>query len=182
MVGEAIKQWDFSNRLAAATLSLGMLLSLTGCSVFGKSSAKGLGEKPIALEGSDSAEAFKRLKQAKSQNAIVLQIDGDSMPIRVLPLPPDGRPVFVSDLLKQTGIQEKMGRILVTVYRPADDGYSSARMDVRFDQSGEKVRPECDYSLRAGDRIRIVEDTNTGITSMLDSLLPSNASKAIIGR
>ncbi len=165
-----------------ALLAIGLLIPLTGCSLFGKQSPKSLEDAGVSLEGSSSAEAYKRLKQAKSQNAIVLQIDGDSMPIRILPLPHDGRPVFVSDLLTQTGIQEKMGRVLVTVYRTADDGFSSARMDVKFDGKGDKVRPECDYSLRAGDRIRILEDPSNGFTGLLDQLLPTNASRAIIGR
>lgn len=178
-----VNQRTSQQQVALMTVvAFGLLMPLTGCSVFGKHAPKSLEDSGVALEGSSSAEAYKRLKQAKSQNAIVLQVDGDSMPIRVLPLPHDGQPVFVSDLLTQTGIQDKMGRVLVTVYRTGDDGFSSARMDVKFDDKGEKVRPECDYSLRAGDRIRILEDPSNGLTGLLDQILPSNASRAIIGR
>jgi len=153
-----------------------------GCSLLQKSGGnKGL-DATMALQGSESADAFQRMRQAKSQNAIVLQVEGDSEPIRVLPLPPDGRPVFVSDLLRQTGVQEKMNRMLVTVHRSSPVDYEGAKMDVRFEEDGDAIRPETDYALQSGDRIRIRKDSRTAFGNMMEQILPANASRAVIGR
>lgn len=139
-------------------------------------------DQAVPLQGSEAAEMYKRIQQAKSQNSIVLQVSGDSQPIRVLPLPADGTPVFVSDLLKQTGIQEKMGRMLVSVHRSSPADFAGAKMDVRFDEEGETIRPETDYALRSGDRVKIMKDPQTSFGNLLDQILPSNASRAFIGR
>lgn len=153
-----------------------------GCSTFSKPGKDSMFDPQVSLQGSDSNEAYKRASQAKSQNSLVLQVAGDSQAIRVLPLPPDGRPVFVGDLLKQTGIQEKMGRMLVTVYRPSPTDFAGAKMVVRFDDEGETVRPETDYSLQAGDRVKISKDTTTSMSRFIDQILPANASRAMSGR
>ena len=88
----------------------------------------------------------------------------------------------VGDLLKQTGIQEKMGRMLVTVYRPSPTDFAGAKMVVRFDDEGETVRPDTDYSLQAGDRVKISKDTTTSMSRFIDQILPANASRAMTGR
>lgn len=153
-----------------------------GCSTFSKSAGDNSLEATLPLQGSDSADAFQQMRQAKSQNSIVLQVDGDSKPVRVLPLPPDGKPVFVSDLLRQTGIQEKMGKMLVTVHRGSPVDFEGAKMDVRFSEDGDSIRPETDYSLQSGDRIRIRKNPKTAFSNLVDQILPSNASRAIVGR
>jgi hypothetical protein len=169
-------------RHSRCLIGLLALASCGGCSVLNKSSGTMNLESAIPLQGSDSADAFQRMRQAKSQNSIVLQIDGDSQPIRVLPLPPDGKPVFVSDLLRQTGVQEKMGRMIVTVHRSSTVDYQGAKMEVRFSTNGETIRPETDYALQSGDRIKIMKDSRTGFGNMLEQILPANASRAFMGR
>lgn len=169
----------FSLAVAACTF---MVSVSGGCSMFPKSGKDAIVDESVALQGSESAEAFQRIRQAKAQNAIVLQVTGDSEPIRVLPLPPDGRSVFVSDLLRQTGIQEKLGRMHVTVYRSSPVDFMGAKMEVRFDEEGEVIRPETDYALQAGDRIRIAKDTTTRLNKLFDQIIPPNGSKAITGR
>jgi hypothetical protein len=159
-----------------------LAMNCGGCSMFNKSSKELMYDQQVPLHASDSNETHKQVQQAKSQNSLVLQVEADSQPIRVLPLPPNGRPVFVSDLLKQTGIQEKMGRMIVTVYRPSPVDFAGAKMIVRFDDEGETVRPETDYSLQAGDRVKISKDTTTSLSKFVDQIIPPNASRAIIGR
>jgi len=165
--------------VAIATL---MIMNCGGCSMISKPSKDLMFDQQVPLQGSDSNEAYQRVRQAKSQNALVLQVEGDSQPIRVLPLPADGRPVFVGDLLKQTGIQEKMGRMIVTVYRPSPADFAGAKMVVRFDEEGETVRPETDYSLQAGDRVKISKDTSTSLGKFIDQILPANMSRAVVGQ
>ncbi|MGV3486827.1 MAG: hypothetical protein ACO1RT_20595 [Planctomycetaceae bacterium] len=166
------------HRIAALVL----LLACSGCSTLIKSASDTSLVQAASLQGSESAEVYKRIQQAKSQNSIVLQVTGDSQPIRVLPLPSDGTPVFVSDLLRQTGIQEKMGRMLVSVHRSSPVDYAGAKMEVRFDEEGESIRPETDYALQSGDRIKIAKDPRTSFGNLMDRIIPSNASRAIVGR
>ncbi len=161
--------------------SLILVGSMTGCSILGKPSRELAFDESAALQGSDSAEVYQRIRQAKTQNAVVVQVADDSQPIRILPLPADGRSVFVSDLLKQTGVQDKLGRMLVTVYRSSPVDYAGAKMVVKFEDKGDAVRPETDYALQAGDRIKIAKDTSTAIGGIFDQILPSNGSRAIVG-
>jgi hypothetical protein len=158
------------------------ILICSGCSTFSKANKESRLDPAVPLQGSDSAEVFKRIQQAKAQNSVVLQVAGDSQPIRVLPLPTDGTPVFVSDLLRQTGIQEKMGRMMVTVHRSSAVDYAGAKMEVRFDDEGEIVRPETDYALQSGDRVKIAKDPRTSFGTLLDQILPANASRALVGQ
>jgi hypothetical protein len=152
-------------------LATGMLVVMPGCNVFGKRDNPPSGGE-FALQASDSADVLKRVREAKSQNSVVVQVIGDSTPVRVLPLPPDERSVFVSDLLKQTGLQESFGPMRVTLFRENSHSPMGIPMEVKFAARGGDVRPEADYALRAGDRIRISKDDRTAWGEMLNQFLP----------
>jgi len=161
-------------------LCLLALISGSGCSLFRKPSPD-----PTALsaplKGSDSAAVYQRIREAKSQNSIVLQIAGDSSPIRVLPLPPDGQSVFISDLLKQTGLQDKFGHVRATLYRATPESPAGVPMEVRFDERSGEIRPEADYALQAGDRLKIAKQEKPAFGGMFEQLLPSNGARALRG-
>jgi hypothetical protein len=170
-----------TSRVAVWTICLIAAGATPGCHLFQKPGVGTLAAESTPLRGSDSAEVFQRIREAKSQNAIVMQIAGDSSPIRVLPLPPDGQSVFISDLLKQTGIQDKLGRIHATLYRPTPDDPSGIRMEVKFSERSGIIRPETDYALQAGDRIRISKNEQSSFAGMFDQILPSNGARAFRG-
>lgn len=134
------------------------------------------GDSATPLEANPQTKIFQRIKQAKSQNAIVLQIEGDAEPIRVLPLPPEGQSVNVSDLLEQTEVQRQVGRMQVRIYRDSPQQMDGIRMDVSLE--GNRVKPESDYALRPGDRILVRKDDTSVIDRMLDGVLPRNAARA----
>ena len=107
----------------------------------------------MATSESMSMESYAKIQQAEAQNSIVLQIHGDDVPFRVLPLPDDGRSVFVSELLRETGIEKRLGMMNVALFRKAPGAIEGARMAVEF--ADGKVVPTTDYSLRPGDRIEV---------------------------
>lgn len=156
------------------------LLSGSGCSLFRKPS-QDVGALSAPLQGSESAAVYQRIREAKSQNSIVLQIAGDSSPIRVLPLPPDGQSVFISDLLRQTGLQDKFGHVRATLYRATPEAPAGVPMEVRFDERSGEIRPEADYALQAGDRLKIAKQEKPAFGGMFDQLLPSNGARALRG-
>tara|TARA_R110002049_G_scaffold2750_8_gene22139 strand:- start:50543 stop:50971 length:429 start_codon:yes stop_codon:yes gene_type:complete len=125
----------------------------------------------MQLQGSESAQAFKRVAQAKSQNAIVLHVPGDAEPMRVLPLPGDGQSVFVSDLLRQSGVQQKIGRVQAVLYRSSPQSINGIRMAVNMAPDGKTVRPESDYALRAGDRLEVAEAPPRPLNGMFTTIL-----------
>jgi hypothetical protein len=153
-------------------LVVGLTL-MTGCNVFEKND-KSLASGEMPLQGADSAEIFQRIREAKSKNAVVVQVAGDSTPVRVLPLPPDGRSVYVSDLLTQTGIQEKLGSLSATLYRANPQTPSGIPMEVRFDPRGGSVRPDSDYALQPGDRLKVSKAEKPLLGGMLDQIIPRN--------
>ncbi|MCC9658435.1 hypothetical protein [Rhodopirellula halodulae] len=128
--------------------------------------------------GSFTEEVYHKVREAKANDSIVLQVVGDRVPVRVLPLPPatgsgaQGRSVFLSTLLKQTGIGDRFGRMEAALYRHSADSMEGIRMDVQFaDRGTGEVRPESDYALRAGDRLVIREAPGGGLGSLVDMAL-----------
>lgn len=147
------------------------VLGLGGCNLM---EFRPLGSQgSLAEETSATEDLYRRLREAQSQNAVVVQVIGDSTPLRVLPLPPDNRSIFVSQLLQQTGILEKFGAIEVTVYRTTPGMPGGVPMEVRFNPKTGDIRPECDYALRPGDRIRVAE-ADSAFETFLDRFIPSS--------
>ena len=115
-------------------------------------------------------EAYHKIREAKTQNAIVLQVAEDEQPVRVLPLPPGQKSVFVSELLTQTGVLKKLGSVQATLYRPSPDSISGVPMEIQFADDGT-VDPTTDYGLRPGDRVQIQKKTTTAIESFVNMAL-----------
>lgn len=165
----------------ALWICLVALAAAPGCQVLGKPARGAVADEATPLRGNASVEVYQRIREAKSQNSIVLQVAGDSTPIRVLPLPPDGRAVFVSDLLQQTGVLDKLGHVRATLYRNTPQAPSGIPMEVRFDEASGAVRPEADYALQAGDRLKVVKEERSAFGGMFDQLLPANGARALRG-
>ncbi len=129
----------------------------------------GLGAEPgFQLEPSRSEEIYHKVRQAHAQNSIVLHIVGDDTPARVLPLPPEQKTVFVSDLLEQTGVRKKLGSVDAILYRYAQGTIGGVRMKVKMSEDKRTVRPESDYALRAGDRLEVVKAKHATLDKLLD--------------
>jgi hypothetical protein len=178
----------------AASLSVCLVFVMTGCSPLKAPSAAGLdlmspgllmpglktkkgtqyqlpdgsiSAKAISDDGSMTMQAHQKIQEAKAQNAIVLQVAGDEQPIRVLPLPPGGRSVFVSELLTQTGVLRRLGAVDASLYRPSKESISGIKMEVKFAEDGS-VDPASDYGLRPGDRVQVRAKTNSPIQKLVD--------------
>ena len=139
-------------------LALPLLCALTGCSAFqikDPASEKYRPSDPGYLAGAQSMEVYQKVRQAKAQNGIVLEVVGDSEPVRVLPLPPGGQSVFVSNLLEQTGVLQKIGALDAVLYRSSPSSIEGVRMEVRMGKNHRSVQPESDYALQPGDRLRV---------------------------
>ncbi|NND98629.1 MAG: hypothetical protein HKN47_15010 [Pirellulaceae bacterium] len=145
------------------TLVILACLCSTGCSTFDFSpSGEGvpyIGAEPgvMLLDPSETEETYNAVRQARSRNAVVLHVMGDSDPIRILPLPQDGKTVLISDLLRQSGVQKALKSIDVALIRTMPHMHTGHRMDVKMNGNGEQVRPETDYALRPGDRIQVAK-------------------------
>ena len=120
---------------------------------------------------STGEEVYHSVRQARTQNSIVLQVDGDNTPVRVLPLPPGERSVYVSDLLKQTGVQKKLGALDATLYRYSPDTIGGLPMEVKMSKDGESVRPVSDYALHPGDRLHVHKAAHPALEGLVSMVL-----------
>ena len=118
-----------------------------------------------------SEQVYQAVRQAKAENGVVLQVIGDDSPARVLPLPPGTRSVYVSELLSQTGVQEKLDNIEATLFRSSTDSIGGIPMEVKMSDDGEFVRPESDYSLQAGDRLMVSKAANPAMQALFNAVL-----------
>lgn len=123
------------------------------------------------LQATDPAEIYHAVAQARAENGVVLQVvDDDEEPVRVLPLPPGQRAVYVSELLEQTGVLAQLKTVEATLFRHSTDSIGGIPMVVKMNEGGRKVKPECDYALQAGDRLK-VKKFNLAAHSVLTSML-----------
>ncbi|MFK8112565.1 MAG: hypothetical protein AB8B91_10195 [Rubripirellula sp.] len=169
---------NYSNSAILLILFAMGLMVTTGCTSLNLS-ALSLGEPEgynyepgeLSIQPSASEQVYQAVKQARGRNAIVLQVTGDSTPVRVLPLPEGAKSVFVSDLLKQSGITRKLGSVEATLYRNSTDAIGGIPMEVKMASDGRSVRPESDYALRAGDRLQVSEAPSPAMKGMMNMLL-----------
>jgi hypothetical protein len=115
-----------------------------------------------------SEEVYQAVRQAKAENGVVLQVIGDGIPARVLPLPPGTHSVYVSELLTQTGVLEKLENVDATLFRSSTDSIGGIPMEVRMSKDGKSVRPESDYSLQAGDRLMVSKGANPAVQALFN--------------
>jgi hypothetical protein len=169
--GEPLASIRWRRAAVRQSILLAALLGLGGCNLMEFRPLGGNGS--LAAETTATEDLYRRLREAQSQNAVLVQVIGDSTPLRVLPLPPDNRSIFVSQLLQQTGILDKFGAIEVTVYRTTPGMPGGVPMEVRFNPKTGDIRPECDYALRPGDRIRVAE-ADSAFETFLDRFIPSS--------
>jgi hypothetical protein len=125
-------------------------------------------EVGFEADASLSQEIYNKVRPARAQNSSGVQVVGDDEPLRVLPLPPEQKSVFVSDLLKQTGVQQKFGAVDAVLYRPAPGSASGLRMVVQMSKGKRTVAPESDYALKPGDRLRVEKAPHPGIQQLLE--------------
>ena len=149
-----------------------LLISLmSGCNTF-QMKKSGARYQGIGIElASESAESYHSVRQAKAQNSVVLHVVGDEQPFRILPLPPEGRSVFVSNLLRDTGVLKRLGGVDVALYRPSPHAIDGLRMDVQLASDKQSVRPECDYALQPGDRLRVAKAELDTVQTLLNMTL-----------
>ena len=126
-------------------------------------------DQPLA--GSLTEQAYHKVRQAKTQNSIVLEVVNDEEPVRVLPLPADGNSVYVSNLIKDTGVAEKLGVIEATLYRPSSEAIGGLPMEVQIASDGSTVRPESDYALQPGDRLRVSKGQHPILKGLMSGVL-----------
>lgn len=161
------------------SLLLALALSFTGCSSFqlptfslGKEDSRYTGvDSGMLLDVSVNEKVYMAVRQAAAQNRIVLHVLGDSDPIRVLPLPNEGHPVTITDLLRQSGASEKIGSMTITLIRWTPTSPNGIKMNVRMSRDGKSVTPETDYTLQPGDRIQLAKGRIQPPSSLIGEML-----------
>ena len=116
-------------------------------------------------------QVYHGTKQARAKNGVVLQIVGDETPIRVLPMPEGGQSVYVSQLLTQSGVVQQLGSVEATLFRHSTHSIGGVPMECKMTTDGRTVRPESDYALQPGDRLRVAKANPFGSTNLVDLVL-----------
>ena len=70
----------------------------------------------LDLDHAVQEKAYYAVRQAKAENGVVLEVIGDAIPARTLPLPSGEQTVYVSDLLEETGVMDKLDTVAATLY------------------------------------------------------------------
>lgn len=125
----------------------------------------------LDLDHSVQEKAYYAVRQAKSENGVVLEVAGDSNPARIMPLPAAGQSVYVSALLRETGVLAKLEHVEATLYRYSPGTVNGMPMEVRMSDDCSAVRPESDYALQPGDRLRVWKVANPAMGKLYNAFL-----------
>lgn len=125
----------------------------------------------MAADGSMNKGTYYAVKQARAENGVVLQVIGEKPQARVLPLPSGENTAYVSELLTQTGVIQKLGHIEATLYRSSPDSIAGIPMEIKLGRSKDNIQPSSDYALQAGDRLVVDKATNPALQMLFDGLL-----------
>ena len=125
----------------------------------------------LDLDHAVQEKAYYAVRQAKAENGVVLEVVGDSNPARTLPLPSGEQTVYVSDLLEETGVMDKLDTVAATLYRYSPGTVNGVPMEVQMSETCTHVRPESDYALQAGDRLRVWKVPNPAMGKLYNVFL-----------
>lgn len=154
-------------------------LAASGCSLLPNA---GSSANDSLLRPSGSADHFQAATKARENNAIVLHIIGAKEPSRIIPLPSDGTPAYISSLLKQSGVSEEFANMDATLHRNSTDVMSGVKMGVRFIPKSNQVAPEYDYVLQPGDRLEVSELKVSPLDSISSMFSPGSNRRAVLVR
>ena len=165
-------------RLPIALIACSAVAITIGCgsvtvpkTPFGKPKSSPYADATSGFEGDPrlAQRLYQATRTAASQNSLVLQVVGDADPARILPLPPAGQTVYVSQLLEQTGVMKRYGGVSATLYRYNTAVIGGTRMAVKMNKDSSSVRPESDYALQPGDRLKVEQFTGSMIGQLLEA-------------
>ncbi len=167
-----------SRQLAHFALLL-LAISATGCTslklpnfAFRGNATEYQGVQPgFESHAAISEQVYHSVRQARAENGVVLQVADDSMPCRVMPLPPGDKTVYVSDLLEQTGLLKKLDAVEATLFRHSSESIGGIKMEVTMSKNGRSVRPESDYALHPGDRLKVKKAPNPALQALVNAAL-----------
>jgi hypothetical protein len=125
-------------------------------------------ENGFELDTGSAEIIYHAVRAARGNNAVVLQISGEKAGIKTLPLPEDGQAVYVSQLLTQTGTMKKLGGVSATLFRYSTSTIGGLRMEVKMSPDFSTVRPECDYALQPGDRLRVSRSSSSALNQLFE--------------
>jgi len=125
----------------------------------------------LDLHHSVQEKAYYAVRQAKAENGVVLEVAGDSNPARTMPLPDTGQSVYVSDLLQETGVLTKLEHVGATLYRYSPGTVNGTPMQVEMSDDCGTVRPESDYALQPGDRLKVWKVPNPAMGKLYNAFL-----------
>lgn len=84
--------------------------------------------------------------------------------------------LFVQDALEKSGAFKRFRRMNLELQRITPQGQPHL-MIVSYDSSKRRAEPQCNYHLRAGDRLIVTEQSGTALDDMLDALGPLGKKK-----
>lgn len=156
------------------TILVTLLFTSSGCSLWQTSNSPA---ELTSLRSSVDSDPLQATIAARDSNSVVLLVHGTRSAPRIIPLPTDGKPVFVSDLLRQSGLTQEFAQMQATLHRNSTDAISGVRMGIRFANKSNAVLPEHDYQLLPGDRIEVAEEESSPFASLSDMLSPPRGRK-----
>ena len=169
----------FRPRLLLPSLFIGSLATAanTGCNVLNfqpRESTSSLDLKSLqnagyAVDESGALLAAPHASSSSGLPTVVLDIRNGEQHMERIPLSPD-KPMFVSDVIKDAKLVERIGKIKVSVVRETTPSTPPVRMDVDFDSKGKEVMQEQNYALQPNDRVIVRKNDRTWFDDAMESL------------
>jgi len=136
-----------------------ILSGLVGCSMFKEHATPKVGAEITAGPQPDGPPAAKYVIEVRPEKGKAKAVEKQL-----------SEPIHIQTALEQSGALKKFKRSEIIVYRPLPNG-GWHKMNLEYDKENNRVPPEYDYAVLAGDRIVVTEDPRNIVDDVMERTL-----------
>jgi hypothetical protein len=136
-----------------------ILSGLVGCSMFKERPTPQLGAEVTPGPQPDGPPAAKYVIEVRPEKGKSKSVEKQLT-----------EPIHIQTALEQSGALKKFKRSEIVMYRPLPSG-GWHKMNLEYDKENNRVPPEYDYAILAGDRIVVIEDPRNMLDDAMERTL-----------
>jgi hypothetical protein len=136
-----------------------ILSGLVGCSMFKERPTPQLGAEVTPGPQPDGPPAAKYVIEVRPEKGKSKSVEKQLT-----------EPIHIQTALEQSGALKKFKRSEIVMYRPLPSG-GWHKMNLEYDKENNRVPPEYDYAVLAGDRIVVIEDPRNMLDDAMERTL-----------
>ena len=99
---------------------------------------------------------------------VILEVRDNGTHVESIPLAMD-KAVFIEDIVQQARLNDRFGKLDISIMRPTQAGGPPLRLDTHIESSGKSTNVGQNYALLPGDHIVVNSDNRSGLERFIDT-------------